>query len=217
MAVDYYHHLVVTGPTRALSDFVDRIALVETRRVAGVTHRGIVPFSFRCLYAMAKLKGDLPWDPYDMTRWRIVRRGRGQAEVRYRFHTRNLELHPLLKRLSKRMPHLRFALVTVCVDDMDFAPFTIQAGKLRGKWLGGDWRTPFWEKIARRFGVDLEEAYDDDDMEMEARALMLDAAVTIATGSPRRYPWGGGLVYRRLEDEQARAAAEIARAWKDQD
>jgi hypothetical protein len=149
-----------------------------------------------------------------MTRWRIVRRGGGQAEVRYRFHTRNLELHPLLKRLSKRMPHLRFALVTVCVDDMDFAPFTIKAGKLRGKWLGGDWRTPFWEQIARRFGVDVEEAYEDDDMEIEAHALMLDAAVAIATGSPRRYRWGGGRVYRKLGDEQAKAIADIVAEWK---
>lgn len=43
---------------------------------------------------------------------------------------------------------------------------------------------------------------------------MINAAVTIATGSPRRYQCGGGPVYRRLEDEQARFVEDVAAAWK---
>ena len=214
MAVDYYHHLVVSGPRASVTDFVDRISLVVSRRVAGVTDHSVVPFSLKSLYAIAGIKDDVPYDPYDMVRWRRVSRGNGQSEVRYRFHTRNLEMHPLLRRLSKRLPKLRFAQVTVCLDDMDFAPFVIQNGKMRGNWLGGDWRTPFWERAARKSRIDLEEAYEDDDLEVLVHAWMLDAAVRIATGSNRRYRWGGGRVFRDLFDEQANVINEIADALK---
>jgi hypothetical protein len=123
-------------------------------------------------------------------------------------------LHPLIKRLSKATPRLTFALVTRCLDDGDFAPFSIRRGKLRGKWLGGDWRTPFWERTARHYKMPLDEAYDDERVEWVAERRMTDAAMQIATGTSRRYEWGGGRTYRRLEDERADAMLELARALK---
>ncbi len=71
-------------------------------------------------------------------------------------------MNPLLKRFSKATPRLTYALVTHCLDDNDFAPFAIQKGKLRGKWLGDEWREPFWERAAREYNMTLEEAYEDD-------------------------------------------------------
>ena len=213
MAVDYFHYLVVTGPTPVVNEFVHRIALVVTRRVAGATFRHTVPFSFESMYAVARMKGDHPCDPFDMTRWPVVTRGR-VAEVRYRFHTRSLELHPLIKRLSKATPKLQFALVIHCLDDNDFGRFVIGKGKLRGGWLGGDWREPFYERAAQKYKMTLDEVYDDDMVTSFAESWMRDAAVTLATGTTRRYEWSGGRVYRALEDERAGAMLELARAMK---
>src|SRR5438552_1769121 len=150
MAVDYFNYLVVSGSDAGVRDFVHRIALVIDRRVAGKRSRQVVPFSFESLYRMAAIKGDGPGEAFDMMRWRVVRRGRS-SEIRYRLHTRSVELHPLLKRLSKKTPGLSFALVTHCLDDNDFGRFAIRRGVLRGGWLGGDWRTPFYERAAEKY------------------------------------------------------------------
>jgi hypothetical protein len=212
MAVDYYHHLVVTGPRAGVADFAHRIAMVRTRRVAGVTTREASPFSFASLYAMANLKEEVPADPYDMVRWPVVRRGRGAAEVRYRFHTRSLEVHPLVRRLSRKVPRLTFALVTICLDDSDVAPFRIRNGRQQGGWLGGEWREPFWQRAAEARGLPLDEAYEDEGVEALAERWMLDEAVRMATRTTRRYRWDGGRVYRDLDDEREAFMRDLARA-----
>lgn len=160
-----------------------------------------------------RLKGEVPDDPFDLTRWPIARRGT-LSEVRYRFHTRGLEVHPLLTRLSKATPRLKYALVTHCLDDNDFAPFAIQKGKLRGGWLGDAWREPFYERAAREHNMTLEEVYEDDVIESIAESWMTEAAMQIATGTNRIYEWGGGRVYRDLDDERAHFMLGLARAMK---
>ena len=194
--------MIVTGASKAIASFVDRIALVVTRRVAGVTTREVAPFSFQSLYAITRQKGEIPSDPYDMVRWPTVRRGR-TAYVRYRFHTRSSEMFDPLKRLTRALPDVRIALVTLCLDDGDFGAYSFAKGRMNGKWLGDDWRTPFWERAARDLGIPLDEAYDDDAAEMRAESMMLDAAMRIATRSGRRYDWSGGRVYRDLWDQRA--------------
>lgn len=212
MAVDYHHYVIVSGPRTAVAEFSHRIALVVNRRVAGVRHQNIVPFSFESMYAMARIKGDVPHDPYDMKRWPIVPRGR-LAEVRYMFHTRNLEVHPLLKRLSACVPRVSFVLVTWCLDDDDLAPFTIRNGRLRGTWLGGDWGQQFWERAAVKFKVLLDAAaYENDMLRATAESWRIDAAIQIATGTSRRYQWTGGRIYRDLADERDNFMVDLARA-----
>ena len=151
-----------------------------TRRVAGVTSREVAPFSFQSLYALTGQKDEIPMDPYDMVRWPIVRRGR-TAYVRYRFHTRNLEMLDPLKKLTRAVPDVRIALVTHCLDDGDFGAYSFEKGRTKGKWLGDDWRTPFWERAARERKIPLEEAYDDNEAESRAESLMADTRC----GSPR--------------------------------
>lgn len=214
MAVDYYHHLVVSGSSKAVADFVDRLALVVTKRVAGITRREVAPFSFQSLYALTRRKDEVPHDPYDMVRWPIVRRGR-RAYVRYRFHTRSFPLEDQLKPLSRAMPQVRIALVSHCLDDGDFAAFTFEKGRRRGDWMGDKWREPFWERAARELKMSLDDAYDDDIAEMRAESLMLDEAVRIATGNDRSYEWAGGRVYRDLWDERAAMMRDLAKAMKE--
>ena len=174
-----------------------------------------VPFSFESLYAIGHITRDEDYrgEPFDLTRWAVVERG-GTAEVRYRLHTRSVELHPLLKRLSKEVPLLTFALVTQCMDDGDFAPFTIRGGRMRGGWLGDEWREPFWERAATAFNMPVDETWEDPETEAIAERWMRDAALQIAMGSDRVYGWSGGPLYRDLEDERANVMLEFARALK---
>ena len=197
-----------------MTSFVDRIAFVVTRRVAGITTREVAPFSFQSLYALTKQKGEVPFDPYDMVRWPIIRRER-TAYVRYRFHTRSFEMFDPLKKLTRALTDVRIALVTHCLDDGDFGAYTFEKGRMKGDWLGDDWRTPFWERAARELKMTLDEAYDDDDAEMRAESLMTDEAMRIATGADRRYDWSGGLVSRDLWDERAAMMRNLAAAMKD--
>ena len=104
--------------------------------------------------------------------------------------------------------------ITHCLDDGDFGAFTIAKGRSKGAWLGDGWRTPFWERAARALGMTLDEAYEDDDAEMRAEALMRDEAVRIATGTDRRYDWSGGRVYRDLSDERATLMRDLAAEMK---
>ena len=60
----------------------------------------------------------------------------------------------------------------------------------------------------------LEEVYEDDEMESIAESWMMEAAMQIATGTNRRHEWGGGRVYRDLDDERGNAMLELVRAIK---
>jgi hypothetical protein len=203
----------VSGPSAAVADFVQRIALVVTRRVAGQTVRQTVPFSFESMYAMARIKDDSPGEAFDLTRWPIQRRGRS-ALVRYRLHTRNVEMHPLLKRLSKVTPRLAYALVTRCLDDNNFGHFAIGTGKVLGKWLGDDWSTPFYENVAQQHKRPLDEVYDDDDECVVAEGRMRDAAMKMALGTDRVYDWTSGREYRVFEDERANFMLALAQTMQ---
>ena len=184
-----------------------------TRRVAGVTTREVAPFSFQSLYAITRQKGEIPSDPYDMVRWPIVRRGR-TAYVRYRFHTRSFEMFDPLKRLARAVPNVRIALVTHCLDDGDFAAYTLAKGRMKGKWLGDNWRAPFWERAASDLGISVDEAYEEDAAETLAESMMLDAAMRVATGDDRHYDWSGGRVYRDLWDQRAAMMRDLSMGLK---
>ena len=208
MAADFFHHVVVSGSRAAVLDFAERIALVVTRRAAGETTRYTVPFSLESLQSIARMKGRAPSEPYDMVRWPPTRGPR--PVVRYRFHTRNILMQPLLRRLSKAMPRVTFALVTLALDDSDFGAFTISKGKVRGRWLGGKWRQQFWERTSKEMKMPLDECYEDPRAERRAESLMFDAAMAIATGGPRRYTWSGGETSRRYEDERDEFISDLA-------
>ena len=96
------------------------------------------------------------------------------------------------KAVASAVPDVRIALVTRCLDDADFGAYAFEKGGMKGKWLGDDWRTPFWERAARELKMTLDEAYEDDDAKMRAESLMTDEAMRIATGDDRRYDWSGG-------------------------
>ena len=86
---------------------------------------------------------------------------------------------------------------------------------MKGKWLGDDWRTAYWERAARDLRIPLDEAYEDEDAERRAESMMLDAAVRIATRDDRRYDWSGGRAYRDLWDERAAMMRDLGTALRE--
>jgi len=98
MAIDYFHRLVVTGLAERVRDFRKRIHREYPRTVAGETWTEIVPFSFAALYEMAprarSAEAEVPWDPYELSVWRVTRIGKRDALLRYQFQTRSLEMAP---------------------------------------------------------------------------------------------------------------------------
>ena len=46
----------------------------------------------------------------------------------------------------------------------------IVAGRSRGGWLGGEFSDSFWKDAARQHNVELEESYDDEEVEATAEA-----------------------------------------------
>lgn len=130
-----------------------------------------------------------------MVRWPVSVTGH-QAEVRYRLRTKGIELHPLLKAASRAFPHVTFALVSQSLQGNAFGAFTIRDGKLRGGWLGDEWRQPFWERAASEYNVALEDVFDDPALAAAAETWMIHAAMTLATGARREYDWSGGRRYR---------------------
>ncbi len=181
-----------------------------------MTTREVAPFSFHSLYSLARWKDTPPHDPYDMSRWRIVRRGR-TASVRYSFHTRSLPIDDLVQGLSRAVPDVAIALVTHCLDDSSFGAFRFVKGRRKVCGFDEEWGTPFWERAAREGGMSLDDAYDDDEAERRAEELMLDEAMRIASGVQRRRNWSGGRVYRDLEDERANFFRDLAAAEKGMD
>jgi hypothetical protein len=101
MAVDYIHRLVVVGSRAQLGAFRSAVGRTVRRAKMGRVPgwREHVPLSFAAMYAICpelrRVEAELPGDPYDLAAWPIARRPDGRFELRYRCHTRNLELYEL--------------------------------------------------------------------------------------------------------------------------
>src|SRR6266446_2112736 len=100
MAVDYFHRVIVIGPTRQVDEFRRGLVRPTSRRIGRHTWTERVPFSFEALYDIApgarRVTRESPGEPYDVRAWPMVRLKRAQAQIRYQLHPRNIELVPFL-------------------------------------------------------------------------------------------------------------------------
>ena len=135
MAVDYLNQLLVEGSPADVRSFRRDMWREFPRTVGRKTWTEVVPFSFESLYALApdarRIFQEPPCDPFDLSVWPIRRVAPGMAEVRYRFHTRNLEVQDLLQALSKALPAMVFTLSTLCLDAGEIDAYRLRAGKSR--------------------------------------------------------------------------------------
>jgi hypothetical protein len=181
VAVDYWHRLIITGPRETVDLFRAQLRRSARRSSAGRHWRETIPFSFDRLYqlvpAASRIEPELPREPYDVSAWPIQRLLRGDAEVRYQLHTRNIELLPFVRLLSKRFSALTFRLVTFCLDDSEVASYRASDGRVR-KWiLPQPRRDAHWERARQKFGLAGDDVYEHDDAERFAEESMLEEAM----------------------------------------
>lgn len=221
MAIDFLHRILVTGRADRVRDFRRRIYRDDVRTVAGTTWTEIVPFSFAALYEIAprarRIDAEVPCEPYDLSAWPVRRIGPRAAEVRYQFHTRNLEMAPLIRALARAVPDLTFTLATLCLDDSSIASYQFEAGRQRQWTVPERVREAHWDRARRKFKLSGDDVYEDDEAELWAEEAIMTEALqhwqprARGTARPRRYQWWNSPPLRRLEDERqlARAALDV--------
>jgi hypothetical protein len=227
MAVDYVHRLLVRGPRNGILTFRREIYRRYARKIGRKSWLEIVPFSFAALYEIAptarRIEPDIPHDAYDMSVWPIRRIGRTQAEIRYKFHTRNLEMTDLIRVLAKARPALTFTLLTFCLDDGSIELYRFTGGRTK-RWEYPEGRREFhWNRARIKFGLAGDNVYDDDKAEHWAEEEMLHEALShwdksggAGTRLPRarRYQWWNRPPLRDLMTEQQLFAYEIGEKLK---
>jgi hypothetical protein len=181
MAIDYNHRLVVSGPRGGVDLFRKQLRQTDTRTVGKLKWRETIPFSFERLYDLAptavRIEPEVPCDPYDMSVWPIRRLPYRSAEVRYQFHTRNLQVLPFVCVLSKKLPSLTFRLLTHCMDDDQIASYRVRKGRAR-RWILPEARhAAHWDRARQRFDLTGDEVYGDQDARHFAEEAMLEEAL----------------------------------------
>jgi hypothetical protein len=220
MAVDYLHRLVVEGSPEQVRAFRRTMHREYPRALGKETWTEVVPFSFTALYELApsarRVEREIPCDPYELVVWPVKRLAEGRAQVRYQFHTRNLEMVALLRALSRALPPLTFTLMTFCYDDSSAESYRLSRGKAR-KWVLPQRRQEFhWERARKKFSLVGEDVYDDDAAEQWAEEGMrheaLDHWERSDSGGRRHYQWWNRPRLRDLATEREIAMYEAIEA-----
>lgn len=214
MAVDYIHRLIVRGSRKDVLGFRREIYRSHRRKIGRKSWTEMVPFSFEALYEIApnvrRIEPEIPYDPYDLSAWPIRLIGRTQAEIRYQFHTRNLEMADLIRILARARPRLTFTLLTFCLDDSSIELFRFANGRKK-RWEYPEKRREFhWDRARAKFGLAGEEVYDDEAAEHWAEEEMLHEALShwekgsdkTRAGRERRYDWWNRSPVRDLMTEK---------------
>jgi hypothetical protein len=193
MAVDYQHRLIVRGSRNDIPTFRRQIYRRYRRKIGRKSWMEIVPFSFAALYEIApaarRIEEEVPCDPYDLSVWPIRPIGRTHSEIRYQFHTRNLEMADLILLLSRARATLSFILLTFCLDDSSIELFRFDKGRMK-RWEYSDKRREFhWDRARAKFGLSGDDVYDDDAAEQWAEEEMLHEALSHWDAVERRYKW----------------------------
>ena len=226
MAVDYFHRLIIRGPRKDVLTFRRQIYREYPRRIGRKSWTEIVPFSFAALYEMApearRIEPEVPCDAYDMSGWPIRRIDRTQAEIRYQFHTRNLEMAGLIRVLARARPALTLTLLTFCLDDMSIELYRFTGGRMKKSEYPEARREFHWDRARIKFGLAGDDVYDDDAAEHWAEEEILHEALTRwdkgnvdeHSSRQRRYQWWNRSPLRDLATEQQLFAYEIAEKLK---
>lgn len=193
MAVELTHRIVIEGPKGAVTRFRRDLA------------RPGVPFSFDALWEKARYPGDPPMDPYNLARFPIIEFGRAQAEIRYTFLTRNLEMDALLLGLLRSYPKLTCRLATIA-DDGDVWVFLIRRGRRRRR-DAPEWLTDYhYERVAWENGMTRDQLQEEGLFDWDADWAILDDSINLFNDvaprnkRPLKESWYGRRV-RLLDDE----------------
>jgi hypothetical protein len=200
MAVDDFHRLIISGPTPDLRALRAGLVTDLVRVIEGEEYKERLPFSFAGLIALAPAaknwapEGAL--EPYDIRVWPIVRRSSRTSDIRYQLHTRNEELLPFVRELSRAFTRLTFRMSMLQLDDSEVYGFLVRNGKVR-KWnVPGERRDVHWDRARKKFNLVGDDVYDDDDATLYAEDGMQDEALDhwapayrLGAGARRRDWW----------------------------
>lgn len=213
MAVDFWHRILVSGPHADVRAFQRRIWREYPRTIARTTWTEIVPFSFEALYELAPaawvVATEQPCDPYDLSVWHLRRAGAG-SEVRYQFHTRNLEMQDLLRALSRACPTLTFTLATLCLDDGDIYAHQLRAGAVK-RWGVPRRRFDQLRKRAQaKFKVEGDDLFTGPAADWVEMELFEEALFHWHKDPPRRrLQWWNQMTFRDIDEERDLFIAEM--------
>jgi hypothetical protein len=220
MGIDYSHRLVVAGPCKDVEVLRRRLACTVSRAVDGHRWRERVPFSFQRLYQLAptavRIERNVPFDPYDLSVWPIRKLSGRRAEIRYQLHTRNMELLPFVRLLSRKFTMLVFYLVTFCLDDDEMGTYRVHRGEVRKRILSNERKEVYWERARQKFGLAGDAVYEDEVARLFAEDGALEEALDYwqpkshrgrRTGIVRN--WWNRPVSRDFQSEKLIVLAEI--------
>ncbi len=219
MAVDYFHRLVVAGPRGTVERFRNELRQTVRRSIGTYKWRETIPFSFARLYEVApaavRIFKDVPRSPYDMSVWPIRQLPGRRAEVRYKFHTRSLEMLPYVRVLSREFSALTFVLVISCTDDGSTDSYRVCSGRVRTWILPEARHAVHWERARQEFKLTGVNVYKNDRARSSSEEGMREEALAHwerGTGAPRRRAdcWDNLRVSRDLETERGILMAEFS-------
>lgn len=226
MAVDYFHRVIVSGRRKDILIFRRKIYRRYRRKIGRKSWMEIVSFSFTSLYEIApaarRVEPEIPEDPYDLSTWPIRLIGKTKAEIRYQFHTRNLEMADLIRVLARARPTLTFTLLTFCLDDMSIELYRFANGRTK-RWEYPEGRREFhWNRARAKFGLSGENVYDDEAAEHWAEEEMLHEALSRweapadkkQSDGQRRYDWWDRKPLRDLMTEKELFVIELEEKLK---
>jgi hypothetical protein len=224
MAVDYIHRLVVVGRRESVAALRRQLARRTIRQLGKQRWTEHVAFSFESLFEIApsarRVESEPPWDPYDLSVWPTRRLdGDSRSEVRYQFHTRNLEMAGLIRELSRSVPTVTFVLVTFCLDDGSITSYRTLAGRERSWFVRPKLETTRWREAQRKYGLSDDKLYEDEEARGYAEELLL--ADALARWLPaekdrrRKRRWDDRPAARDLETEREILSLELTLKPKD--
>jgi hypothetical protein len=221
MALDYFHRVIVTGPSSTIGFLRRRLARTSARTAARLTWRERIPFSIVAICELVpsakRVKRNRFDEPYDIRVWPTVQRSRTISEIRYQLHTRDFELTSFIKTLSRAFPTLSFHLSTHYLDGGEVVGFQFRSGMMR-RWLVPQTRRQFhWDRARVKFAVSGDAVYDHNEAELLAEDGMRDEALDHwqqhrrrGTSRSTRRSWWNKPVVRDFMEELDLRLIEVA-------
>lgn len=213
MAAGFTHRIIIEGPTpglRGLKASLARTVRRKTRRKAWVER---VPFSFKAAYELTGMRGEVPPDPYELCGFPIRTVGPSLGELRYTFMTRDVEVKPIIARLSRVHPSLTFRLGSM-VDGGDVSVYLVRRGRVRKRVVPDSVREQHYKRLEAELGQRLHEVDGHDGLLLATDYALFEEGMNIwndvapRTGSFEHQSWCGRRV-RLMPDEWQHASDDL--------
>jgi hypothetical protein len=180
MSTVFFNLIRVIGPRakvfRFRTDARRRLSALQ-RSTSGV---GSVDFSFEKLFRKHPTIASRAEVPEDAGHYLATSTGTETwhrfTRAAYELEVKNSQIHELLKLLSRHYPELCFVNSEICLDDGSVLSAFVRKGSCKIWDLPASRQNTHWRRGADDRGINLEQAYDDDEVRADVeRGLLVDA------------------------------------------